>query len=90
MAKDKTILPTDAEMLTTLTNNWDEADTNDLTSEDEKMYNVVLNTDVTNEVKIKFLITKLRETERENRDLTRRAGMSQRDMLKMQREKAFA
>lgn len=89
MAKDKTILPTEAEMLTTLTNNWDEADTNDLTSEDEKMYNVVLNTDVTNEVKIKFLITKLRETERENRDLTRRAGMSQRDMLKMQSERAF-
>jgi len=89
MAKDKTILPTETEMLMTLTNNWDEADTNDLTSEDEKMYNVVLNTDVTNEVKIKFLITKLRETERENRDLTRRAGMSQRDMLKMQSERAF-
>ncbi len=89
MAKTTTPIPTETEMLTTLTNNWDEADTNDLTSEDEKMYNVVLSTGVTNEVKIKFLITKLRETERENRDLTRRAGMSQRDMLKMQSERAF-
>ena len=90
MAKTTTPIPTETEMLTTLTNNWDEADTNDLTSEDEKMYNVVLNTDVTNEVKIKFLVTKLRDTERENRDLTRRAGMSQRDMLRMQSEKGFA
>ena len=90
MAKTTTPIPTETEMLTTLTNNWDEADTNDLTSEDEKMYNVVLNTDVTNEVKIKFLVTKLRDTERENRDLTRRAGISQRDMLRMQSEKGFA
>ena len=90
MAKTTTPIPTETEMLTTLTNNWDEADTNDLTSEDEKMYNVVIDTNVTNEVKIKFLVTKLRDTERENRDLTRRAGMSQRDMLRMQSEKGFA
>jgi len=82
MANPKT--QTITEEIQKLQNSYEEADTNTATDEDEKMIQVVLKSGVSLEAVTRFLVLRLREVERDNLAMERRAGTTQSQILQMQ------